>query len=440
MVLLRNFQNIFKIPELTKKILFTLGALLVFRLGIFIPAIGVNVSTLANFMNQQTGSFLNFARYFVDTLAGGALEQCTIFALGIYPYISASIMMQLLSLTVPSLEELSKEGEYGRKIINQYTRYITLGLSVAYALSYALVLQNYNNTAPGLLTFSGLGFIILFTLTLTVGSMFVMWLGEQIDIFGIGNGSSLIIFAGIVSRFPSFIAQLTTFPPAKALFILALFLFITGCIVYLEKGERKIPVQYARRVVGQKVYGGQTSYIPFKVNTAGVMPIIFASALLGMPLSLFSLLADKLTFLKPIVDALTRGTFLFNVLEFALIIFFTYYYTAITYNADDLADNLKKSGGFIPGIRPGKQTASYFDYIMTRINLVGAIYLGILSVAPSLFGGFLGVAAPLISGVSLLILVGVALETSSQIEAYLIEHKYESFLGNKDNKARGRIA
>lgn len=428
MVLLRNFWNIFKIPELTQKILFTLGVLIVDRIGAFIPAIGINPTLLAEHM-QKASAFRGFLSYF-DTFSGGSLQFCTIFALGVSPYITASIMMQMLSMTVPSLEALMKEGDYGRRMINQYTRYVALVLAIGYSFAYATYLSNQNATVtPGLLTNPGWSFIFLFTLSLTVGAIFVMWLGEQISLFGIGNGSSMLIFAGIVARFPSMFAQLLTQHPLKIIAVLILFVIIAGCIVYLEKGERKIPVQYARRIIGQRVYGGQSTFIPFKINTAGVMPVIFASSLLNIPLFLIGLLADRFGAFKMISAHLAYNGIIYNVLEFALIIFFTFFYTAIAFNPTELADNMKKSGGFILGIRPGKQTADYFDFILTRIGLVGAIYLGILAVAPNLLTGLLHLPFQ-ISGTSLLIMVGVALETSAQIESYLIEYKYGSFLSS----------
>ena len=428
MVLLKNFGNIFKIPELTRKILFTLGVLIVQRIGTFIPAIGINVPLLAEHM-KQAKVFSGLLSYF-DTFSGGALEKCTIFALGISPYITASIMMQMLSMTVPSLEALAKEGDYGRKVINQYTRYLTLALSIGYGFAYAMYLNSQNATvAPGLLVSPGWGFTFLFTLSLTVGSLFTMWIGEQISLFGVGNGSSMIIFAGIVARFPSIFLKVLTLPAYKSLLILALFLIIAASIVFLEKGERKIPVQYARRIIGNKVYGGQSTYIPFKINTAGVMPVIFASSVLNIPIFLIGLLVARLPALSFLSTALSNGL-LYNAVEFALIIFFTFFYTTIAFNPTELADNMKKSGGFIPGLRPGKQTADFFDYILTRIGLVGAIYLGILAIAPNGVEYLLGLRdiGVVIGGTSLLIMVGVALETSAQIESYLIEHKYEGFL------------
>lgn len=435
MVLLKNFGNIFKIPELTQKILFTLGVLVVFRLGVYIPAIGIDINVLSELMNKAT-TFRGFLSYF-DTFSGGALQNCTIFALGISPYITASIMMQMLSMTIPSLEALVKEGDYGRRQINQYTRYVALLLSIAYSISYALYLSNANaTTTPGLITNPGFGFIALFALSLTVGAIVTMWLGEQISLFGIGNGSSMIIFAGIVARFPEMLIRLITQSHFLiVLVVLALFVILSGLIVYLEKGDRKIPVQYARRIIGQRVYGGQSTYIPFKINTAGVMPVIFAGSMLNIPLFFMGILAEKFDVLKPVAKAFAYNGLLYNSLEFALIIFFTFFYTAIAFNPTELADNIKKSGGFIPGKRPGKQTADFFDYILTRIGLVGAIYLGLLAVAPNILTGFLGLPF-LGSGTSLLIMVGVALETSSQIESYLIEYKYGSFLTTGKMKSR----
>lgn len=425
MVLLKNFQNIFKIPELVRKISFTLGVLIIYRLGTLIPTIGINVSKLAEIMNQPS-AFKGLLKYF-DTYSGGSLRQCTIFSLGISPYIMASIVMQILGVSVPYFEKLMKEGDYGRKLINQYTRYLTVVFSIVYSLMYALYLNRQNAVESGLIVTPGWQFIALFVLSVSVGSLFVMWLGEQISIYGIGNGSSMIIFAGIVSNLPTMILQLSTVDTYKAV-IIGLFSLVTiALIVFLEKGTRNIPVQYARRVVGNKIYGGQNSYIPFKINTVGIMPVIFAQSALNIPLFISGLLSDKLPILKNIIGTLSSGGFVYSVLEFALIIYFTYFYTALTFNPTELADNIKKSGGFIPGIRPGKQTADYFDYILNRVGLVGAIYLGVLAITPNVVGAVLNVPL-LIGGTSLLIMVGVALETASQIESYLIEHKYEGFL------------
>ncbi len=434
MVLLKNFKNIFLIPELTKKLLFTLGVLIVYRLGTFIPVIGVNIPLLAEYMkrSETLGGLLSY----LDMFSGGALASSTIFALGVGPYITASIMMQMLTMAVPYLEQLSKEGEYGRKVINQYTRYVALVLSVVYSLGYAKFLENQQ-----LVLTPGLGFTLLCVLSLTAGSLFVMWLGEQISLMGLGNGSSMIIFAGIVARFPEDVAKtiywvkVGNMTAITAVCILAFFIALMACIVFLEKGDRKIPVQYARRVVGQRVYGGQSTYIPFKINTAGVMPVIFAQSVLQMPLFLASIFSERFAFARTIAQMLHFDGFLYNALLFGLIVFFTFFYTALVFNPTELADNMKKSGGFIPGIRPGQQTANFFDYILTRIGLVGAIYLGILALLPNILRAF--VALPFqLQGTSLLIAVGVALELSAQIESYLIEHKYEGFLSSGRVKSR----
>ena len=433
MVLLKNFKNIFLIPELVKKLLFTLGVLIVYRLGVVIPVIGINIPLLAEHMKRlgSAGGLLSY----LDLFSGGALQQCTLFALGIGPYITASIMMQMLSMTMPYFEQLAKEGEYGRKIINQYTRYLALVLSIGYSLGYVTYLEHAN-----LILTPGLPFKALFVLSLTTGALFVMWLGEQISLMGLGNGSSLIIFAGIVSRFPEYVirtihwVQIGNMHVVVALLILVIFMAITGCIVFLEKGDRKIPVQYARRIIGQRVYGGQSTYIPFKINTAGIMPVIFASSVLNIPLFISTMLSQY-DFFRVAAEWLKVGGVFYNILEFVLIVFFTYFYTAMIFNPVELADQMKKSGGFVPGIRPGKQTADFFDYILNRIGLVGALYLGTLALLPNILGSL--IAMPFVlGGTSLLIVVGVALETSSQIESYLIEHKYEGFLVTGRMKSR----
>ncbi len=428
MVLLSSLKNIFSIPELTRKILYTLGVLVVFRLGSYIPVLGVNVPMLSQIM-AQAGMMGGLLQH-LDIFSGGSLERCTIFALGISPYITSSIMMQMLSMTIPSFEALAKEGEYGRKIINQYTRYLTLGLSVMYSFAYALFLEN-----QGLALTPGWGFRIPFILTVTVGALFVMWLGEQISLFGLGNGSSMLIFAGIVARFPEYFIRTISavweqenLPGWQAILILLILIAITACIIYVERGERKIPVQYARRVVGQRVYGGQSTYIPFKINTSGVMPVIFAGAMLNIPLVISTMLSYKFDFFKRVAtEWLARGGILFNVTEFLLIIAFSFFYTALIFNPEELAENIKKSGGFIPGVRPGNQTAKFFNYILTRVGLVGAIYLALLALAPNFLNAIFRMPF-IIGGTSLLIVVGVALEIASQVESYLIEHRYEGFL------------
>ncbi len=425
MVLLKSFRNIFLISELRKKIAFTLGVIIINRLGTYIPVIGVDILRLSEFMQQKTGVG-GLLSYF-DMFSGGALNRCTVFALGIGPYITASIMMQILGMTLPSLEQLLKEGEFGRKILNQYTRYLALGLSVAYSFSLAMLLEQ-----QGLILVPGWSFRMLFVMTLTAGSMMVMWLGDQISLYGIGNGSSVIIFAGIVSGFPTMILKLVhlvqegSLNILLALLVLAVFLFITASIVFLEKGERKIPVQYARRIVGNKIFSGQTSYIPFKINSAGIMPVIFAQTVIKFPLFLASLLSTYFPVVNTVVQAFYNGP-LYFVTDFLLIIMFSFFYTALAINPVELAENIRKNGGFVPGMRPGKQTAQYFDYLLTRIGLVGAFYLGFLALFPAIVGIVFQVPIEF-SGTSMLIAVGVALELASQIESYLIERRYEGFL------------
>jgi len=436
-VLLRNFVNILFISELRKKLFFTLGVLIVYRLGSHIPVIGVDIWRLLEQMKEGTGLGGLFA--YLDLFSGGNLRQCTLFALGIMPYITSSIMMQMLSLSVPSLEQLAKEGEYGRKIINQYTRYLALGVGLIQSFGVAILLER-----SLLVIEPGWAFRALFMISITAGSMFVMWLGEQITLFGIGNGTSMIIFAGIVANFPADIVKLIgvaidgILPWHIAIFVIAVAIFITACIVFLEKGERKIPVQYTRRVVGQRMYGGQSTYIPFKVNTAGVMPVIFTSAVLNIPVFIASVLATRFDIFKPVYESLSPQGLLYSVLTFVLIIFFSFFYTALQFNPEELADNIKKGGGFIPGIRPGRKTAEFFSYILTRLGLVGAIYLGILALMPT--GVYAALKLPfnlsILGGTALLIVVGVALETAAQIESYLIEHRYEGFLVSGRLRAR----
>lgn len=427
MVFFRNFKNIFLIPELSRKLFITLGIMVVYRIGSFIPVVGINVVKLTEFMGQahSVGGLLSY----LDMMSGGNLAKCTLFALGIGPYITASIMMQLLTFSVPYFEQLTKEGDYGYKIINQYTRYLTFGLSVIYSSGYAAALERM-----GLVLNPGLAFKFVFILSLTLGSMFVMWLGEQISLMGIGNGSSMLIFAGIVCRFPNdaiktiYAVQTGSVHIFMALFLVLFYVAIAACIIYLEKGERKIPVQYARRVIGQRVYGGQSTYIPFKINTAGVMPVIFASSVLNVPMFIAGILSTRYAFFRGFQAALMPTAFISNVLQFGLIVFFTYFYTEMVFNPDKLSDQMKKNGGFIPGIRPGKNTADFFFYILTRLGLVGAIYLGFLSIAPNIMFALVPTAPFYISGTSLLIVVGVILEFAAQVESYLIEHRYEGFL------------
>jgi preprotein translocase subunit SecY len=438
-VLLRNFLNMFNIPELRKKILFTLGILVIYRLGNHIPVIGVDIDKLLQMMSQSSGLSGFFS--YLDLFSGGNLRQCTIFALGISPYITASIMMQFLGMSIPMLEQLSKEGDYGRRILNQYTRYLTVFVAMIQSTGFVFLLERY-----GLVIDPWIGSRILFVISITVGTMFVVWLGEQISLFGIGNGSSMIIFAGIVARFPEDIIKILGAIQEGYLDIMVgvllfvIVLAMAAAIVFLEKGERKIPVQYSRRVIGNKIYGGQSTYIPFKINPAGVMPVILASAMLNIPMFSLTMLAAKWVFFKPIAESLTPGGFFYSILYFVLIVGFSFIYTALVFNPEELADNIKKGGGFIPGIRPGRQTADFFSYILTRIGLVGAFYLAALALIPNIIHWFLAMPfylSGILSGTALLIVVGVANETAAQIESYLIEHRYEGFLTSGRLRGRG---
>jgi len=323
-ILLKNFSNIFSIPELRRKLFFTLGVLIIHRLGNHIPVIGIDIDKLAELMAQKTGMSGLFS--YLDMFSGGSLSRCTLFALGIMPYITSSIMMQFLSLSIPTLEQLVKEGEYGRKIINQYTRYLAIGVSIMQSSGLAMLIERY-----GLVINPGWGFRLMFILSLTTGSIFVMWLGEQISLFGIGNGSSMIIFSGIVSRFPDDILKTLAavqegfIDPVVAGFLFSIAIAIAACIVFLEKSERKIPVQYSRRIVGQRMYGGQSTYIPFKINTAGVMPVIFSNAVLNLPIFLSSLLATRFSAFKWLAESLSPAGFLYSAINFVLIIFFSFF-------------------------------------------------------------------------------------------------------------------
>ncbi len=432
-VLLRNLKNVFYVEELKKKLLFTLIVFAVFRLGVHITMPGVDLVALKSFFSGATSGVL----WYLNMFSGGALQNFSIFALGMSPYISASIMMQLLTIMVPSLEQLSKDGEYGRRIIGQYTRYLTLFVSVVQGLSVVTYMENQ----PGLIIGSGWSFRILSIFFLTVGSLFIMWLGEQINAHGLGNGSSMMIFAGIVAGLPAaFIKIVSNVRSGQTdIFIALLFvvfaLAVITCVIFLEKGERKVPVQYAKRVIGNKLYGGQTSFIPLKLNPSGVVPVIFASTILQMPLIIAGMVASRWNGVNTWVNTwFSYNSGLYNVLNAGLIVFFAFFYTAIIFNPTELADNLRKSGGFVPGIRPGARTAQFFNYLLTRIGFPGALYLAALAIVPSMLSGSLFPIA--FSGVSLLIVIGVGLDTSAQIESHLIERKYEGFLSSGRLKGR----
>jgi preprotein translocase subunit SecY len=435
-----GFQSMGKIPELRKRILFSIALLAVYRMGVFVTTPGVNGSVMKKIVSQSSGSFLGLFNMF----SGGALEQMSIFALGIMPYISSSIILQLLTVVVPKLEQIQKEGELGRRRLNQYTRYGCIVLAMVQSFFIARWLVS-NNTAYGhlgeVVPDPGWHFYLLTMISLTTGTAFIMWLGEQITERGIGNGISLIIFAGIVCDIPDALYKLVMKArdgsvTAFSLALIALIVVVVvGAIIFFERGQRRIPVQYAKRVVGRKQFGGQSTHLPLKVNTAGVIPPIFASSILMFPQQIATLVENS--WMKHFADALHPGDWRYNVLYVGLIVFFCYFYTAVTFNPVDVADNMRKYGGFIPGIRPGKATALYIDRVLTRITFGGAIYISTICVLPTLLSENLGVPFSF-GGTGLMIVVGVALDTVQQIESHLITRNYEGFTGPKGPRIRGR--
>ncbi|MBM4370319.1 MAG: preprotein translocase subunit SecY [Deltaproteobacteria bacterium] len=436
-----SIGNIGRIPELRNRLLFTLGMLFVFRAGVYISVPGVDAGVMAQYMRSGQSGFLGLFNMF----SGGAMSNLSIFALGIMPYISASIILQLLGVVIPALERLKKEGEAGRKKINQYTRYGTVVLSIIQGLGISFWLESLSSgMAKDVVVFSGWGFRILAVLSLTTGTAFLMWLGEQITERGIGNGISLIIFAGIVANLPDSVVQTirqTTWyggnlQPVALLLILVVVAAVVAAIVFFERGQRRIPVQYAKRVVGRKVYGGQSTHLPLKVNSAGVIPPIFASSILMFPSTLTNLFPTS-NWANWLQAQLVPGTTTYNVLYVAFIVFFCFFYTAVTFNPVDVADNLKKYGGFIPGIRAGKRTADYIDRVLTRITVGGAIYIAAICVLPTYFQSSFEVSF-YFGGTSLLIVVGVAMDTVQQIESHLITRNYEGFAGARGPRIRGR--
>ena len=464
--MIESIKNIFSIPDLRKRILFTLGLLAVYRIGGHIPTPGIDNAALFQLFEQQAGSILGF----IDLFSGRNFRKFTIFALGIMPYISASIILQLLTVIWPYLEKLSKEGgDAGRKKITQYTRYGTVVLSVVQSLGIAFWLESLRGGGMGLgnvVIHPGWNFRLMTVLTLTTGTALIMWLGEQISERGIGNGISLIIFAGIIVGFPSAIIDTLRDVSTKNLSIIAVFILVVmmvavvAGIVFVERAQRRIPIQYARRVVGRKIYGGQSTHLPLRVNTGGVIPVIFASSILAIPptIAQFSALRN-ISWINAIMRQLDYSMPLYALMYFLLIIFFCFFYTSIIFNPVDTADNMKKYGGFIPGIRPGRVTAEYIDRVLTRITFGGGIYLGLISILPMfLISGFKVQALPYIGtyldailptfitqglnvkfyfgGTSLLIVVGVAMDTVQQIETQLIMRHYEGFL--KGARIRGR--
>jgi preprotein translocase subunit SecY len=458
-----SLKNIFAIPELRKRVLFTFGLLAVYRVGGHIPVPGINTKALAELAQQAAANNL-FGLY--DMFSGYSLSQMTLFALGVMPYISASIILQLLTVVWPYLERLSKEGELGRRKITQYTRYGTILLSVVQGLAIALFLESYTGVSGGFSIVYQKGWFFRFTtvLTLTAGSTLVMWLGEQITERGIGNGMSLLIYAGIVAGLPRGAAatwqQVITgeLGPLGLVLLILLMVAVVAGVVFMERGYRRVTVQYARRMVGRKMYGGASTHIPLKVNTGGVMPVIFASSILAFPRTMKNVFPAG-GFMDRAIDQIGIGYPLYNLLYVSMIIFFAYFYTAIIFNPDDVAENMRKYGGFVPGIRPGKRTAEYIDTILARITLAGAVYLALIALIPELLmTGFKVAPIPFIGewldanvpkfiteglnvkfyfgGTSLLIIVGVAMDTVQQVESQLVMRHYDGFM--KKTRIRGR--
>ena len=434
--MLSGFQNASRVPELRRRVLFTLAMLAVYRLGVHVPTPGIDRHAMAAFFEQQKGTLFGFLNLF----SGGALEQFSVFSLGIMPYISASIILQLLTVVFPYLERLSKEGEMGRRKITQYTRYGTVVLSIIQGMMISMSLEGTHG--PGgysLVLTPGWAFRIMTVITLTSGTAFIMWLGEQITERGIGNGISLIIFAGIVARLPSAVSTTMQFVregelgPLIALLILVLSVIVVGAIIFVERGQRRIPVQYAKRVVGRKMYGGQSSWLPLKINTANVIPPIFASSILIFPATLAQFANHP--WIQKISGLLAPGQWLHDIVYVVLIIFFAFFYTAVVFNPADVAENMKKFGGYIPGIRPGQKTADFIERVLSRVTLSGAVYLCIVCLLPTILVQQLNVPF-YFGGTALLIVVGVALDTVAQMETHLISRNYEGFM--KRGRLRGR--
>jgi len=432
-----GFQNIGKIPELKRRILISLALLAVYRIGVHIPTPGIDGRVLAGIFERAKGTLLGF----FDMFAGGGLERLSVFALGIMPYISASIILQLLTAVVPTLERLSKEGEAGRRKITQYTRYGTIIISLIQGFGIAVGLEQMRGAAGELVVYNpGWSFRIMTMITLTAGTSFIMWLGEQITEKGIGNGISLIIFAGIVARMPNAIAGTMSLVSSGemnwfvVLLIIIMMLLVVAFILFMETSQRRIPVQYAKRVVGRRMYGGQSTHLPLKVNTAGVIPPIFASSILMFPATIASFIAHP--YMKKFAELLTPGSLLHEILYIGFIIFFCFFYTAIVFNPDNVADNMKKYGGYIPGIRPGKKTSEYIEKILSRITLVGALYISFVCVLPTLLVKKFNVPF-YFGGTALLIVVGVALDTIQQIESHLILRHYDGLV-KKSARIKGR--
>lgn len=434
--MLSFIQNIFTIPELRRRILFTLGMLTVYRVGCHVPTPGIDATVLAQFFQGTEGTLLGL----VSAFTGGALERMTVFALGIMPYISASIILQLLTVVFEPVERLAKEGEQGRKTITKWTRYGTIVLSVIQGAGIAVGLQTMTGPAgEPVVSNPGMGFILLTIITLTAGTAFIMWLGEQITERGIGNGISLIIFAGIVANMPSALINslrlLKTgeLGPLVALLIMVVMVLVIWAIIFMERAQRRVPIHYAKRVVGMRNMGGQTSHLPLKINMSGVIPPIFASSIIMFPATVANLV--DVPWVQKIASMMTPSHWLYNVFFVAFIIFFCYFYTAVTFNPVDVADNIKKQGGYVPGMRPGKATAEYIDTVLGRITFAGAIYVSAVCVLPTLLISNMNVPF-YFGGTSLLIVVGVGMDTASQIESHLISRSYEGFMKGVTLKGR----
>jgi preprotein translocase subunit SecY len=459
-------QNMFRIEDLRKRLLFTLGLLAVYRIGAHIPTPGINTAVLEEMFKQSAGSVLGI----FDLFSGGNFRRLTIFALGIMPYITSSIILQLMTVVFPYLERLQKEGELGRRKITQYTRYLTIVLSIVQSLSIAGTLQAANIGGQSLVYHPGPSFVLMTVLTLTTGSAFIMWLGEQISERGVGNGMSLIIFVGIVVGLPHAIGDLFDkvktgawgpFTPIAILFLVALMIAVVAVIVFVEGGQRRIPVQYAKRVVGRRVMGGQSSYLPLRVNSGGVIPPIFASSLLAFPATAALLFGTRWPFVKTIAETLKWGEPLYTLLYVTMILLFAFFYVGIVFNPTELADNMRKNGGFIPGIRPGRNTSEHVSRILKRLTFIGAVYLALVCLLPEwmiagihlnhlpswLGGGWFDRHFPdwilnglkvsfYFGGTSLLIVVGVAMDTVQQLEAQLVMRNYEGFA--RKGRLRGR--
>lgn len=435
-------QNIFKIPELKRRILMTFFLLAIYRIGVHIPTPGINGDALASFFAHAKGTLFSL----IDMFSGGALERLSVFALGIMPYISASIILQLLTVVIPYLAQLQKEGEMGRKKIVQYTRYGTVVLSMIQGFGIAVGLENMTGAAGEMIVLNpGWSFRIMTVITLTAGTAFIMWLGEQITERGIGNGISLIIFSGIVARLPNAIVDtyelfsVGQLNIITILFLIVLMVLVVFAIIFVETSQRRLPVQYAKRIVGRKVYGGQSTHLPLKLNTAGVIPAIFASSILMFPLTIASFIPKTLVeshpWMQTILNSLDPQALLYNLLYVGFIIFFCFFYTAVTFNPNDVADNMKKFGGYIPGIRPGQKTAEYIDKVLTRITLGGALYVSAVCVLPTILIGRFNVPF-YFGGTALLIVVGVGLDTVQQIEAHMLTRHYEGLM--RKGKLKGR--